>query len=113
MLKAPPLFDITTAAPPPAQPPKSSEAALVLCDAQQTGAGELPPGYGPEATPECWALATAIANEVLDATTLAEVDAIAGRRAGDIKTLVAKRRDLALTLSTVFTDQRRQLGGGR
>lgn len=59
-----------------------------------------------------WRLATRIANEVIDATTLEEIDAVRRRNEADIKALIAARRDLALTLSWIFAEHRKALGGG-
>ncbi|MBC7907006.1 MAG: hypothetical protein H7Y60_09715 [Rhodospirillaceae bacterium] len=108
MLKAPPLFQLAAAAP-PAQP---TIVGMDMASGPDRAAyHHVTAGFGPDVDADCWAIATRIANEVLDATTVAQIDAIKKRYADDIAALVAKRRDLALTVSGIFTDRRRELGG--
>ncbi len=97
MRNPPPLFDF--APPPQAAQPAPNHVVTA--------------GFGPSVDEDCWAIANKVANAVLDADTLAEIDAIAARHAEDLQALTAKRRDLALNVSDIFKDQRRLLGGAR
>jgi hypothetical protein len=69
-----------------------------------------PPPVGTDGTDDhWWDIATRICNEVLDADSLAEIDAIKSHRDTDLRDLLRARRDLARSLSNVFAEQRQAL----
>lgn len=93
-----------------AAPPLFTESPTEM--GEPTSIGIDMAAYGVETDPDCWAIANRITNEVIDAGTLAEIEDIKVRNASDIRDLLARRRDLAMTVSTIFTDRRKALGGG-
>lgn len=106
----PPLFDF-------ASEPTAAAAAPVtfgidMASGPDRSAVVLQP-YGKDTDPDCWDIATRIANEVIEAQTLDAVEAIRERNAQALAELTARRRDLAGTLSFIFGQQRQALGGKR